>query len=450
MSEASEDLRRVWSVTELNRAARELLEGAFPRVWVEGEVSNWKVYASGHAYFSLKDAGGQISAAWFGVGRRAPRFEVRDGMAVIARGQVTVYGPRGSYQLVVEELEPKGVGALQLAFEQLKRKLEAEGLFDASRKRPLPTLPRAIGIVTSPSGAALRDLLTVLGRRFPNLRLVVNPVRVQGEAAAAEIAAAIGELGRVPGVDVLIVGRGGGSIEDLWAFNEEVVARAIAASAVPVISAVGHETDFTIADFVADLRAPTPSAAAELVVRSKAAWEDTLANLRRHLRNALGHRLREARHRLEALAVRRMGSDRRRQLQDLAQRVDELDAGLRRETAGALAGRRERLSRLQEALGHLSPRSRWGLLRERLHHAGSRLEAAGRRPLRAHRERVLRAAGQLAALSPLGVLARGYSICRRLPGLAIVKDAAEAPPGSEVRVLLHRGELRCRVEDGGV
>jgi exodeoxyribonuclease VII large subunit len=403
-----EGARKVWTVTELNRAAGELLEEAFPRVWVQGEVSNWKVYPSGHAYFSLKDQGGQISAVFFGVARKGVRFEPKDGLAVLAAGRVGLYGQRGQYQLIVDELEPQGKGALHLAFEQLKEKLQAEGLFEEARKRPLPALPRCVGVVTSPTGAVIRDILNVLGRRFANLRVLLHPVRVQGEGAAAEIAAAISELSRRGDVDVLIVGRGGGSIEDLWAFNEETVARAIAASAVPVISAVGHETDFTIADFVADLRAPTPSAAAELVVESKAALHGRIDGLARRLRLAAGARVRSARHRLDALAVQRMIGDGRRRLRDLAQRLDGLEAGLMRLGRDAVAGRRAALERLSGALEHLSP---------------------------------------------LGVLGRGYSICRRLPGCEVVTDAAAVPAGAGIEVLLRRGALQATVSaalpDGG-
>ena len=238
-------------------------------MWVEGELSNCRLWNTGHLYFTLKDAGAQIKAVMFRSACRYLKFKPEDGLHVIARGRVSVYDPKGEYQLVCEHLEPEGLGALQLAFEQLKKRLAAEGLFDAARKRPLPALPRKIGIVTSLDGAAIRDIIKVLGRRYPNAHLVIRPARVQGEGAAADIARALGAIARVPGVDVVIVGRGGGSIEDLWAFNEEVVARAIAESPVPVISAVGHEIDFTIADFVADLRAPTPSAAAEIVVAGK-------------------------------------------------------------------------------------------------------------------------------------------------------------------------------------
>src|SRR4051812_6666872 len=258
--------RRVLSVTELTVRVRDLLEQEFSEVWVEGELSNCRVWNTGHLYFTLKDGASQVRSVIFRSALRYLKFKPADGLRVVARGRVSVYEPKGEYQLVCEHLEPHGLGALQLAFDQLKKRLQDEGLFDAARKRPLPALPRKIGIVTSLEGAAIRDILHVLKRRHANAHVVIRPARVQGEGAAGDIARALRAIGRLPGVDVLIVGRGGGSIEDLWAFNEEVVARAIAAAPVPVISAVGHETDVTIADFVADVRAPTPSAAAEMVV----------------------------------------------------------------------------------------------------------------------------------------------------------------------------------------
>ena len=261
--------RRVLTVTELTAAIRGLLETSFGDVWVEGEISNCRVWNTGHMYFTLKDGGAQIKAVMFRSAVRYLKFKVEDGQHVVARGRLGVYDPKGEYQIVCEHLEPRGLGALQLAFEQLKKRLQAEGLFDPARKRPLPSLPRKIGIVTSLDGAAIRDIIQVLRRRHPNAHLVIRPTRVQGDGAADDIARALRAIAKVPGVDVVIAGRGGGSIEDLWAFNEEIVARAIAACPVPVISAVGHEVDFTIADFVADLRAPTPSAAAELVVAAK-------------------------------------------------------------------------------------------------------------------------------------------------------------------------------------
>src|SRR5215217_2779636 len=261
--------RRVFSVTELTVRVRDLLEAEFFEVWVEGELSNCRVWNTGHLYFTLKDGSSQVRAVIFRSALRYLKFKPADGLRVVARGRVSVYEPKGEYQLVCEHLEPHGLGAQQLAFDQLKTRLQEEGLFDAARKRPLPALPRKIGIVTSLEGAAIRDIIKVLQRRYPNAHLVIRPARVQGEDAAIELAQALRQIARVPGVDVVIVGRGGGSIEDLWAFNEEIVARAIARVPVPVISAVGHETDVTIADFVADVRAPTPSAAAELVVSAK-------------------------------------------------------------------------------------------------------------------------------------------------------------------------------------
>src|SRR5881396_1120892 len=262
-------VRRVLTVTELTVRVRDLLESEFFEIWVEGELSNCRLWNTGHLYFTLKDSSAQIRGVIFRSALRYLKFKPADGLHVVARGRVSVYEPKGEYQLVCEHLEPQGLGALQLAFDQLKKRLQEEGLFDAARKRPLPALPRKIGIVTSLDGAAIRDIIKVLRRRYANAHLVICPARVQGEDAAPDIARALGQIARVPGVDVVIVGRGGGAIEDLWAFNEEIVARAIALSPVPVISAVGHETDVTIADFVADLRAPTPSAAAEIVVGAK-------------------------------------------------------------------------------------------------------------------------------------------------------------------------------------
>src|SRR3954447_56107 len=279
--------RRVFSVSELTAAIRGVLETGFGEIWVEGELSNCRTWNTGHVYFTLKDGDAQIKAVMFRSAVRYLKFKPEDGMHVIVRGQLSVYEPKGEYQIVCEHLEPRGLGALQMAVEQLKKKLHAEGLFDAARKRPLPSLPRTIGIVTSLDGAALRDIIKVLRRRHPNAHLVIRPARVQGESAAAEITRGLRAIARVPAVDVIILARGGGSIEDLWAFNEEVVARAIAACPVPVIAAVGHETDVTIADFVADLRAPTPSAAAELVVTAK---------------DEFCHRIDRLSHRLEAAA----------------------------------------------------------------------------------------------------------------------------------------------------
>jgi exodeoxyribonuclease VII large subunit len=445
MQELSTDTRKIWTVSELNQSARDLLEEHFPRVWVEGEISNFKLYPSGHAYFSLKDDVGQIAAAMFRFSSRDIKFEAGNGLAVIARGQLTVYDKRGQYQLVVEGLEPKGKGALQLAFEQLRDRLREEGLFDDERKKKLPLLPRKVGVVTSAAGAAVRDIIDVLTRRFPSIEILLNPVRVQGEMAAGEIAAAIGEMNAREDIDVLIVGRGGGSIEDLWAFNEETVARAIAASRIPVVSAVGHETDFTIADFVADLRAPTPSAAAELVVRSRESLEGEVRSLARSLSAAFSRRVESARHRLESFAVERMISDKRRRLREMAQLIDDSHRDLCRDMEGILQAGGRRLAGLREALSHLSPRARQAVFRERLRHLFAGLEGVAGQRLQAGRERSRRLAAQLEALSPLAVLGRGYSICRRRPGLEVVRDAAAVAEGDDVNIRLHRGELRCRV-----
>src|SRR5437667_598819 len=352
---------------------------------------------------------------------RSLRFALQDGMQLVCRGRVTVYEPKGDYQVIVEYVEPKGVGALQLAFEQLKERLAREGLFDAGRKRPLPRFPRKIGIVTSPSGAAIRDMLRVIGRRFGEIHIVLAPARVQGEGAAAEVAQGLRELNGLGDVDVIIVGRGGGSLEDLWAFNEEVVARAIAASKVPVVSAVGHEVDFTIADFVADLRAPTPSAAAELVVREKQAVVDALVQLRA---------------RLERVAAR--------PLRDLERRVDELTVRLRRGMRGELSRASHRVEMLVSTLRSTSPVARVATGRHRLERLDARLAAAVARSCDQSRGRLRALVAKLDSLSPLAVLGRGYSLTRTAAG-AIVRSARAVRAGDDVRVLLHEGSLDCRV-----
>lgn len=392
--------RRVYSVSDLTAEIKAVLEDGFSALWVEGEVSNFKHHTSGHMYFTLKDAEAQIRAVMFRGSNRLLKFQPKDGLAVLVFGTVTVYERRGEYQIVVEFMEPKGVGALQLAFEQLKAKLEMEGLFEEARKRPLPRLPGKVGIITSPTGAVIRDMLTILGRRFPGLAILIHPVQVQGEAAAPEIAAAIRSMGSRPDLDVLIVARGGGSLEDLWAFNEEVVARAIATSPIPVISAVGHETDVTIADFVADLRAPTPSAAAELVV---------------------AHR------------------------DELRQRVDELATRALTAVEAALALRRARVHMLGRHLAVLSPAAQVQRQGERLRALHQRLQAWWGVTRMRRQEGLKVLAGKLDSLSPLGILARGYSICFALPGRQVLKAAADAAIGSAVAVRLHRGELQCLV-----
>ena len=415
--------RAVLTVSELTRRLQEVLEDRFPAVWVEGEISNFRLYGSGHAYFTLKDADAQVRAVLFRNRGRRIKFEPADGLHVMAFGSIEVYPQRGEYQLVIELLEPKGLGALQLAFEQLKTRLQAEGLFDQTRKRELPRFPRKIGIVTSPSGAAIRDMLRVIGRRFGELHIVIAPCRVQGEGAAEEIAQGLRDLNALGGVDVIIVGRGGGSLEDLWAFNEEIVARAIAGSKVPVVSAVGHEVDFTIADFVADLRAPTPSAAAELVVREKQAVVDSLGQLRA---------------RLERFAAR--------PLRDLERRVDELTARLRREIRGELGRANHRVVLATRALRASDPVARVANDRHRLENLQSRLITSLTRRCDHARYGLRTAVGRLDSLSPLAVLGRGYSLTRTPTG-EVVHSPAQVQVGDGIRVLLHRGSLDARVTD---
>ena len=393
--------RRVYTVSALTTEVKAVLEDSFPAIWVEGELSNFKHHTSGHMYFTLKDAQAQIRGVMFRGHNRLLRFQPTDGLAVLVCGAVTVYERRGEYQITAEFMEPKGVGALQLAFEQLKAKLEAEGLFRDSRKRPLPLLPRKIGIVTSPTGAVIRDMLTIIARRFPGLEVLIHPVAVQGASAAGEIAAALRRLGSRADLDVLIVARGGGSLEDLWAFNEEIVARAVAASPIPVISAVGHETDVTIADFVADLRAPTPSAAAELVVAQR---------------------------------------------DELRQRVDELTARGLSALQRVMTVRRSRVEMLGRHLLLLSPAARLARQADRLQGLRRRLEAWWALFRTVRGERLARAAATLESLSPLGILGRGYSICFALPSRRILKATTEVDTGSAVAVRLHQGELECVVQ----
>jgi exodeoxyribonuclease VII large subunit len=438
--------RRVYTVSELTASIKTTLEEGFPMMWVEGEISNLRTPGSGHAYFTLKDEGAQISAVLFrGRGRRV-RFELEDGMQVLAFGGLDVYAARGQYQLVVEMMEPKGLGALQLAFEQLKRKLEAEGLFEEARKRPLPAFPRVIGIVTSPTGAAIRDMLNIIGRRFADLHILITPVRVQGDEAPGEIVQALVHLQEIANLDVIIVGRGGGSIEDLWAFNDERVARALAACRVPVISAVGHETDFTIADFVADLRAPTPSGAAELVVREKLAVMETLADLYARLKQAMTAEVSARRERVDFLLRRRVLTDPARALRDIYRRLDDLQGRLR---LGLRASQRHITHRVALATGALrsrSPLSRITAASALLSQLRVRLASSAAHNAKTSRARFAEVVGRLESLSPLGVLARSYSVTR-LPSGEVVRSATQVGVGDALEILLHQGALGARVTE---
>jgi len=397
--------RQLLTVLELTRYVKRMLDDdrLLQSVWVQGEISNFKWHHSGHIYFTLKDEYSQVKAVMFRSYANRLRFRPENGMQVIVQGNVTVYERDGVYQLYAAAMEPAGLGALHLEFEQLKRRLAAEGLFDEALKRPLPRLPRVVGLVTAPTGAAIRDMITVSRRRFPGVRLILAPALVQGPGAAESLVRGLRLLSRVPEVDVIIIGRGGGSLEDLWAFNDEGLARAIRACPVPVVSAVGHETDFTIADFAADLRAPTPSAAAELVVPSRSELQGVVDGLRIRL----------------ATAARRAVERKRVRLRSLAERPV--------------------LQRPQGRL--LQDRQRLDDLARRLEYVGGSLLAARRRELGA-------LAGRLEALSPLAVLARGYAIARTMEG-QVVKEAAQVQPGDRINLLLHKGSLRCQVEEIG-
>jgi exodeoxyribonuclease VII large subunit len=437
--------RRVLTVSQLTAGIRTLLEEQFVEVWVEGELSNCRVWNTGHMYFTLKDPGAQIKGVMFRSALRYLRFKPEDGLRVIARGRVSVYDPKGEYQIICEHLEPEGLGALQLAFEQLKQKLAAEGLFDARRKRPLPALPRKIGIVTSLEGAAIRDIVKVLRRRHPNTHVVIRPARVQGEGAALDVARAMAAIGKVKGVDVVIVGRGGGSIEDLWAFNEEVVARAIAGCAVPTIAAVGHESDVTIADFVADVRAPTPSAAAEMVVARKDDFRASIERVSGRLAIAMRTRVRRSELRLRALEGRPGYAGFRGRLAMRGRHAADLTHELRRAITASRARRERGLQALRLKLETFDLRRSLGRVRTRLMAAEGRLGTAAARSRHAAEGRLGRAAARLESLSPLAVLARGYAVCWNTDRTAIIRDAAQATPGDEVHVTLSRGELTAQV-----
>jgi exodeoxyribonuclease VII large subunit len=434
------------TVTELTSQIRQLLEGRFGEVWIEGEISNFRRHSSGHWYFTLKDAGAQISCASFRNQNRYIRFMPEDGIAVRLRGRLSLYEPRGEYQILVSSIEPVGAGALQLAFEQLKARLEAEGLFASERKRPLPVLPRRVGIVTSPTGAALQDVLRVLTRRNRAVRILVAPARVQGDGAAAEVASAIEALSSGGAVDVIIVARGGGSLEDLWAFNEELVARAIAASRVPVISAVGHETDFTIADFVADLRAPTPSASAEMVAAAADELYAAVEAQRQAAIAAVRYHLLESRSRIMALrhapALRAVPALVTRRTQD----VDAARTRLAELARARVRAARTAAAAASGALAVADPERRVAADRARVAALTAELKALVRASIDGRRERLALAAGSLSALSPLGVLMRGYSIVTDEAG-RIVRGPADVAPGELVHVRSVDGTFTARRED---
>lgn len=436
--------RRIYRVSELNSAVQRLFESDFRAIWVAGEISGCKAAPSGHYYFSLKDSQSQVKCALFKGAARFVKFRPQDGLAVLARGNLDVYEARGEYQLIVELLEPQGAGALQLAFEQLKKKLAGEGLFDPARKRPLPRLPRRVGIVSSPGGAVIRDIVHVLERRFPGLHIRLFPALVQGEGSIEQVSAGLRFFSECNWADVVIVARGGGSLEDLWTFNEEAVARAIAASRVPVISAIGHETDFTIADFVADMRAPTPSAAAEIVICTKDSLLELVAANQAKALQAIRYRLAISGRALHESGTGRAASLVHRAISRLSQRVDDLDFRLRQLQRGLINGHAKSLAELARRLQANDLRLRFA----RNRHTGELLRERAEKSIQSRlwqaRRKLESLDMHLRQLSPLAILSRGYAIVENLHGNAVL-SASEVAAGERLRILLHRGELDAAV-----
>lgn len=487
----SDSASAIWSIARLTRQIKQLIEGGIGEVWVTGEISNWKVASSGHAYFTLKDEESQVDAVMFKGSLNRLKFEPESGLEVLAFGRVTVYERRGNYQIVLSDMQPKGVGALQLAFEKVKKKLAAEGIFDEAHKKPLPMLPRKIGVVTSPTGAAIRDILNVLSRRFAQAHVVIYPARVQGAEAAAELVAGIRALDAW-GVDVMIVGRGGGSLEDLWPFNEEAVVRAVFAARTPIISAVGHEIDYALTDFAADVRAPTPSAAAEMVVKEHEALLERVNGLRDRMAVSLGRHVErmqnrcnqlgkswlfqrpeellrehrqtvdELRMRLEGAVDRQMdGYGRRvekagRALQFLSpvqrliqsgERLCGLEARMQRGVRESVREARHRQLRAAAALRLVSPAPRVRQARERLLAVGGAMERAMRRGVESRRSQWAPLGAKLNALSPLAILSRGYAIAWKLPEAHIVNSVEELAPGMPLRIRFGKGSVRAQVTE---
>lgn len=438
-------MKDILSVSQLNDSIKDLLAEAFGLLWVEGEVSNLRRPQSGHAYFTLKDDKSQVRAVYFRqYGIRAVKFDLEDGMKILCRASLGLYSPRGEYQLIVEAIEPRGAGALQKAFEQLKRRLAAEGLFDEDRKKALPFLPACIGVITSPTGAVIRDILNVTRRRFSSVDILIAPARVQGEEAAGEIIAALRHLQACPKVDVIIIARGGGSLEDLAPFNDEALAREIFQSSVPIISAVGHETDFTICDFVADLRAPTPSAAAELAVPLQKELRNNLHNLQNRLAAAQYHQFDDLKQKLGSLKER--FKDPRVFLADYSIALDDLSERLPRAMAQITLQLKNGLRRLELVVYNNNPE---GQIREKrifLKGYEKDLCAAWHRALTDSREELTRNAALLSSLNPLSVLQRGYSITRRLSNGEIIRRAADLTLDERIRIELARGGVLARVE----
>ena len=438
--------RRTFTVSELTARIRDLLNKNFTDIFVEGEISNCREAQSGHVYCTLKDERAQIRCVWFKQQRLRVRFHPEDGLKVTVRGSLSVYEQRGEYQIYVESMEPLGLGALQLAFDQLKRRLESEGLFDPKHKKPLPLLPRCIGLITSPKGAAVRDVVRILRRRFHNVHLTLYPVRVQGDEAAKEIVKAFKFFNQQNFADVLILARGGGSLEDLWSFNEEIVARAIFESRIPVITGVGHETDFTIADFVADVRASTPSAAAEIVVQTRGEFDKHIADLRGALAEQMRYRILVLSRRVHELAGRRGFRRPLDLLRQQRQRADEMTSRLARGLAQRLDASRKRFVVAQLRIRSFDFRMKIAALRLRLEKRSADLSVRAERLLRLKLDRLQRLALQLEERSPLRVLERGYAIATDANGI-VLRDASQVSIGDSVGLQLYRGRLTTQVKD---
>ncbi len=435
----------ILSVSQLTRRVKNILEIEVNRVWVSGEISNWRVSPAGHAYFTLKDKNSQLSAVMFRgkIGRL--KFGPEDGIEVILNGMVTVYEARGNYQIICDTMQPKGLGALQLAFEKLRRKLDAEGLFDKAHKKPLPLLPRTIGIVTSPTGAAIRDMLNVIGRRFANVHVLLFPARVQGDEAAPEIVEGIRVLD-ARGADVIIIGRGGGSLEDLWPFNEEIVVRAVHAAKTPVISAVGHEVDFALTDYAADLRAPTPSAAAELVVQEQEALVAQVEQMRRRLGKAMSYRVEAARHRVTAAKTSYVFQRPEEMIRQRRQQADEWRMRLESNMTEQVRTARNRLEHGRRALALLSPANQMRRAAERLTHLRERLARAISATTERCRGRLRPALAQLDALSPLAIMSRGYALAWKMPEHTLVQNASQLEEHDKVQLRFGQGAATAIIE----
>ena len=436
--------RRIFSVTKLTQKIKGLLEDSYPFVWVAGEISNFHRPVSGHYYFNLKDPGAQINAVMFRAQNLNLKFRPEDGMAVVAMGRLNVYEPKGIYQIIIEYLEPEGIGVLQLAFEQLKARLATDGLFDEKHKRPLPFLPQKIAVVTSPTGAVIRDIIHVINRRFPNVALDIAPVKVQGKEAAEEIVQALELLNQMDEADVIVLARGGGSLEDLQAFNSEIVARAIFSSHIPVVSAVGHETDFTIADFTADVRAPTPSTAAEIVLPVKEELLKRIQETRSAAKSVMLQRVRLLKERSVQLLKRLVHPG--RQIADYRLRIDDALARILRGLSRQLDEKRVRLNMIQERLDRNSPLSIIEDLNVLLNYHHQSLRSALQFYLQLNSGALRTTVAKLNALNPLAILERGYSVTQTLPDYALVKDVQQVSLGQRVKVNVSRGAMVCRIE----